>query len=94
MSGGGADIYRCGGASDSMNLDAVIGFDERQLLVQLNHRNLNNSQVFILCHHSPVTVNVLLSAFNSKRVLISSQLITSHAHRLSGRAHAHGLGLG
>ena len=33
MSGGGPDLYRRGGASDSTNLDAVNGFDERQLLV-------------------------------------------------------------
>jgi hypothetical protein len=28
MSEGEAGLYRCGGASDSTNLDAVIGFDE------------------------------------------------------------------
>ena len=49
-----------GGASDSMNLDVIMGFDERQLLVQLNHWNLINHKGFILYHHSPVNVNVLM----------------------------------
>ena len=45
MSGGGVGLYRCGGASDSTNLDALMGFDERQLLVQLNHTGISiNSQ--------------------------------------------------
>ena len=48
MSGGGAGLYRRGGASDSTNLDDVMDFDERQLLVQLNHMNLINSKGFIL----------------------------------------------
>ena len=61
MSGGGSGLYRHGGASDSTNLDVIMGFDEQQLLVQLNHRNLINRKGFILCHHSPVNVNVLLS---------------------------------
>ena len=34
MSGGGGGLYRRGGASDSTNLDVIMGFDERQLLVQ------------------------------------------------------------
>ena len=28
MRGGGAGLYRCGGASDSTNMDALMGFDE------------------------------------------------------------------
>ena len=35
MSGGEAGLYRCGGASDSTNLDGVMGFDKRQLLVSI-----------------------------------------------------------
>ena len=54
MRGGGADLYRCGGASDSTNLDAVIGFDERQLLV--NH-----------CHQLLVTVSDVDAARSSER---------------------------
>ena len=61
MSGGGPSLYRRGGASDSTNLDVIMGFDEQQLLVQLSHSNLINRKGFILCHHSPVNVNVLLS---------------------------------
>ena len=61
MSGGWHGLYRRGGASDSTNLDVIIGFDEQQLLVQLSHRNLINRKDFILCHHSPVNANVLLS---------------------------------
>ena len=52
MSGGGPGLYRRGGASDSTNLDVIMGFDEQQLLVQLSHRN-----------HSPVNANILLSLF-------------------------------
>ena len=63
MSGGWLGLYRRGGASDSTNLDVIIGFDEQQLLVQLSHRNLINRKGFILCHHSPVNANVLLSLF-------------------------------
>ena len=33
-----------------------MGFDEQQLLV-----NLINRKGFILCHHSPINANVLLS---------------------------------
>ena len=33
MRGGRSGLYRCGGASGSTNLDALMGFDERQLLV-------------------------------------------------------------
>ena len=47
MSGGGPGLYRRGGASDSTNLDVVIGFDERQLLV--NH-----------CHQLLVTVKTMI----------------------------------
>ena len=61
MSGGVGGLYSRGGASDSTNLDVKMGFDEQQLLVQLSHRNLINRKDFILCHHSPVNVNVLLS---------------------------------
>ena len=61
MSGRGPGLYRRGGASDSMNLDVIMGFDEQQLLMQLSHRNLSNRKSFILCHHSPVNGNVLLS---------------------------------
>ena len=61
MSGGGGGLYSRGGVSDSMNLDVIMGFDEQQLLVQLNHMNLINRKGFILCHHSPVNVNILLS---------------------------------
>ena len=61
MRGGGGDLYRRGGASDSTNLDVIMDFDEQQLLVQLSHRNLINRKDFILCHPSPINVNVLLS---------------------------------
>ena len=54
MSGGGPGLYRHGGASDSTNLDAVIGFDERQLLV--NH-----------CHQLLVTVSDVDAARSSER---------------------------
>ena len=60
MSGGGDGLYRHGGASDSTNLDVIMDFDERQLMVQLNHWNLINRKSFILYHHSPVNVNVLM----------------------------------
>ena len=63
MRGGDGGLYRRGGASDSTNLDVIMGFDEQQLLVQLSHRNLINRKDFILCHHSPVNANVLLSLF-------------------------------
>ena len=63
MSGGGPGLYRHGGASDSTNLDVIMGFDEQQLLVQLSHRNLINRKGFILCHHLLVNANVLLSLF-------------------------------
>ena len=63
MSGGEPGLYRRGGASDSTNLDVIMGFDEQQLLVQLSHRNLINFKGFILCHHSPVNANILLSLF-------------------------------
>ena len=33
MRGGRAGLYRCGGASVSTYLDALMSFDERQLLV-------------------------------------------------------------
>ena len=55
--------YRHRGASDSTNLYVIMGFDEQQLLVQLSHKNLINRKGFILCHHSPVNANVLLSLF-------------------------------
>ena len=63
MSGGGSGLYRHGGASDSTNLDVIMGFGEQQLLVQLSHMNLINCKGFIQCHHSPVNANVLLSLF-------------------------------
>ena len=63
MSGGGPGLYRRGDVLDSTNLDVIMGFDEQQLLVQLSHRNLINLKGFILCHHSPVNANVLLSLF-------------------------------
>ena len=63
MSGGGPGLYRRGGASDSTNLDVIMGFDEQQLLVQLSHMNLIKRKCFILCHHSLVNANILLSLF-------------------------------
>ena len=63
MRKGGGGLYRRGGASDSTNLDVIMGFDEQQLLVQLSHKNLINRKSFILCYHSPVNANVLLSLF-------------------------------
>ena len=48
MSGGGPSLYRRGGASDSTNLDAVIGFDERQLLVNYCHQLLVTVKTMIL----------------------------------------------
>ena len=58
MRGGRGGLYRRGGASGSTNLDVVKRFDEQQLLVQLSNR-----KCFILCHHSPVNANILLSLF-------------------------------
>ena len=90
MRGGGGGLYRHGGASDSTNLDVIMGFNEQQLLVQLSHRNLINRKGFILCHPSPVNANVLLSLYVWPR----------HAHALPVRPrravphHAHALGLG
>ena len=93
MSGGGPGLYRHGGASDSTNLDVIIGFDEQQLLVQLSHKNLIKRKGFILCHHSPVNANVLFcfNAFNSKMFShLSTSCRTAPArHVTSGRAHAH-----
>jgi len=66
MSGGGPGLYRRGDISDSTNLDVIMGFDEQQLLVQLSHMNLINRKCFILCHHSPVNANVLLSLFSQE----------------------------
>ena len=47
MSGGGDGLYRRGGASDSTNLEIIMGFDEQQLLVQLSHRNLINHNYYV-----------------------------------------------
>ena len=66
MRGGGGGLYRSGGVSDSTNLYVIMGFDEQQLLVQLSHMNLINHKGFILCHHSPVNANVLLSLFSQE----------------------------
>ena len=57
------DLYKRGDASSSTNLGVIIGFDEQQLLVQLSYSNLINRKGFILCHHSPINANVLLSLF-------------------------------
>ena len=54
-----------------------MGFDEQQLLVQLSHRNLIDRKGFILCHHSPVNANVLLSLFNAFNSKTFSHLSTS-----------------
>ena len=77
MSGGGPGLYRRGDVSDSTNLYVIMGFDEQQLLVQLSDRNLINRKGFILCHHSPVNANVLLSLFNAFNSKTFSRLSTS-----------------
>ena len=67
-----------------------MGFDEQQLLVQLSHRNLINRKGFILCHHSPVNVNILLSLFlmfsTAKCSLISARHVTSGHATLTASA--------
>ena len=87
MSGGGPDLYWRGGASDSTNLDAVIGFDERQLLV--NH-----------CHQLLVTVRAMilqssLSTFIVSELLHSTtkNVCTAPAGRTSGSASERACGL-
>ena len=76
-----------------VNLDVIMGFDEQQLLVQLSHRNLINRKGFILCHHSPVNANVLLSLFlmlsTAKCSLISAHHIAPARHVRPRHAHAH-----
>ena len=66
-----------------------MGFDEQQLLVQLSHRNLINLKGFILCHHSPVNANVLLSLPQESQHITSHRTCTSrpaaHTHRPAGR---------
>ena len=85
MSGGETGLYRRGGGSDSTNLDVKMGFDEQQLLVQLSHMNLINRKGFILCHHSPVNANILLSLFPSQHIT-SRRTCTSRTARPAGRA--------
>ena len=86
-----------GGASDSTNLDVIMGFDEQQLLVQLSHKNLNNRKCFILYHHSPVNANVsVLMLSTAKRSLISAHHVAPHrtcTSRPAAPRHAHALAL-
>ena len=85
MSGGGPGLYRRGGASDSTNLDAVIGFDEQQLLV--NH-----------CHQLLVTVKTMILQLSLSMFIVSELLhsttkrshLGTSCHVMSGRS----LGLG
>ena len=78
MSGGGPGLYMRGGASDSTNLDAVNGFDERQLLV-------NESQPSVTSnghdHDSPV-INESQSSVTSNGQDHNSPVITGNVYCL------------
>ena len=106
--GEGAGLYSCAVLSDSTNLDALIGFDEWQLLVRIKTIILSvtgNNQG----HDSPViTVNVLMPqnyCIQQKHSHLSTSRRTAphvrprRAHAPTGRTtprhgHSHGLGLG
>ena len=93
MSGGGPSLYRSGGASDSTNLNVIMGFDEQQLLVQLSHRNLiNRKDLFCVIIHllMPTFYCLCFNAFNSKMFshLSISCHTAPHLHVTSGRTRA------
>ena len=82
MSGGGPSLYRRGGASDSTNLDAVNGFDERQLLgMNHSHQLLVTVKTMILQSSLSMFI-VCFNALNSKTFshLSTSRHVAPHLH--------------
>ena len=78
MRGGRGGLYRRGGASDSTNLDTVIGFDERQLLVNHCHQLLVTVKIMILQSSLSTFIVSVLMLSTAKHSLISAHPVAPH----------------